>query len=89
MCPRHVPIHRQVLVQEWQQLQASWRVPPITHQIHDDGKESLEDDAGILHSAVSVICESLRESATGLGVGKDGVAFGAEGESEELRAWVV
>ncbi len=87
MCPRHVSINRQVLVQERQQLQASGRVPPVTHQVHDNGKEPLQDHAGFLHSAVCVISESLGEGAAAFGVGEDGVAFGAEGEREELGAW--
>ena len=87
MGPGHVPIDRQVLIQERQQLQASGRVPPITHQVHDDGKESLKDDARALHPPIGVIREPLRECAAGFGVSKDGVAFGTEGEREELRAW--
>ena len=86
MRPRHVPVHRQVLVQKRQQLQASGRVPPIAHQVHDDGEESLEDDAGVLHSAVRVVGEPLREGSAGFRVGEDGVAFGAEGEGEEFGA---
>lgn len=87
VCPCNVPVYRQVLIQERQQLQASGRIPPITHEVHDDGKESLKNDAGTLHSAICVVRESLGESATGFGVGKDGVAFGAEGEGEEFGAW--
>ena len=87
MRPRHVSIHRQVLVQERQQLQASGRVPPVTHQVHDNGKEPLQDHAGFLHPAVGVIGESLGEGTAGFGVGEDGVAFGAEGEREKFGAW--
>ena len=87
MCSGHIPVHRQVLVQERQQLQASGSVPPIAHQVHHDGEKSLEDDAGVLHPTVRVIRESLGEGAAGFGVGEYGVAFGAEGEREELGAW--
>ena len=87
MGSRHVPVHGQVLVKERQQLQASGRVPPVTHEVHDNGKESLEDDAGVLHSAICVVGESPGESTAGFGVGEDGVAFGAEGEREEFGAW--
>ena len=84
----YVPVHGQVLVQEGQQLQASGGVAPIAHEIHDDGEEPLQDDAGVLHSAVRVVGEAFGEGAAGFGVGEDGVAFGAEGEGEEFRAWV-
>ena len=87
MRPRHVPIHRQILVQERQQLQTARRVPPIAHQVHDDGEESLQDHACVLHAPVRVRGEAVRECAACFCVGDDGVAFGAEGEGEEFGAW--
>ena len=77
--PGHVPVHGQVLVQEGQQLQTARGVAPVAHEVHDDGEEPLQDDAGVLHAAVGVVGEALGEGAAGFGVGEDGVAFGAEG----------
>lgn len=84
--PGHVPVHGQVLVQEGQQLQTARGVAPVAHEVHDDGEEPLQDDAGLLHAAVGVVGEALGEGAAGFGVGEDGVAFGAEGEGEEFGA---
>ena len=86
MRPRHIPVHRQVLVQKRQQLQAPGRVAPVAHEVHDDGEETLQDDAGVLHAAVGVGGEAGGEGAAGFGVGEDGVADGAEGEGEEFGA---
>ena len=87
MCPRHVPVHGQVLIQKGQQLRTPGRVAPVTHQVHDDGEKALQNDAGVLHAPVSIGGEAMGEGAAGFGVGEDGVAFGAEGEGEEFGAW--
>lgn len=86
MRPRHKPIRRQKPIDKRQQRRAAGGVPPIAHQIHDDGEETLEHDAGVLHAAVGVVGEAAGKGAAGLGVGEDGVALGAEGEGEELGA---
>lgn len=86
MRPRHVPIHGQILVQERQQLQTARRVAPVPHEVHDDGEETLQDHARVLHAAVGVVGEALGEGPARFGVGEDGVAFGAEGEGEEFGA---
>ena len=86
MRPRHIPIHRQIRIQKRQQLRAARRVPPVTHQVHDDGEEALQDHAGALHAPVRVGGEVRAEGAAGFGVGEDGVAFGAQGEREEFGA---
>ena len=87
MRPRHIPIHRQIPVQKRQQLRAARRVPPIAHQVHDDGEEALQDHACVFHAAVRVRGEAAGECPARFGVGDDGVAFGAEGEGEEFGAW--
>lgn len=59
------------------------------HEIHDDAEEAHQDDAGVLHAAVGVRGELFGEGAAGFRVGEDGVAFGAQGESEVECACVI
>ena len=62
---------------------------PIPHQVADDGEEADELDAGACHPVVGDVPDEFRCGARGFHVGPDAVAFGAEGEGEESRAfWV-
>jgi len=83
MASRQHPVYRHILIEPWQHVLASRRVPPITHQITHDAKRTNELHTRLLHARIRRVTDECRGGARGLDVGEDGVALGAEGEREE------
>ena len=72
--PSHKAIGWQILIRKRKNLQAARRVPPVMHEVHNDGEHALQNDASIFHTPICVRRELIREGAAGFGVGEDGVA---------------
>lgn len=87
MAPSHVSIRREVLIQKWEDLEASGCISPVTHKIHHDGEHALQLNARSLHAAIGIVREASGESTARLGVGEYGVAFCAQGKSKKFGAW--
>ena len=83
MSPSKITIGGHVTVQIREDLSRTRGVPPVPHQIADNGEQAHKLDTSLLHAGVGNVTDKLRSSAGGLDVGKDGVAFSAEREREE------
>lgn len=83
MSPCNHSVNRQVLVQVWQYLLSTGGVAPVPHQITYDREERDKLNTCGLHARICCIAHELRVSTTGFDVGKNRVAFCAEGKSEE------
>jgi hypothetical protein len=81
--PGKIPINRQVTIEIRDQLSSTRGVPPVPHQIADNGEQANKLDASLLHAGVGNVTDKRRSSAGGLDVGEDRVAFSAERESKE------
>ena len=83
MATSNVTVDREVPVKVGQNLLGTRDVPPVTHQVTDDGEHADELDACLLHAGVGRVADELGVGAASLDVGEDGVTLGAERESEE------
>ena len=83
MSPCHHSVNRQVLVEVWQYLLRTGGVAPVPHQITYDGEERDKLNTCGLHTRICCVAHELRVSTTGFDVGKNRVAFCAEGKGEE------
>jgi hypothetical protein len=79
-------VDREVLVKEGHDLLGTRSSTPITHKIADNREERDELDTCLLHAGVGRVADEFRVGSRGFDVGKDRVAFGAEGKSEEGSA---
>lgn len=79
----NVSVDRQVPVKVRKDLLGTRDIPPVAHQIADDGEHADELDACLLHAGVGRVADELGVSAASFDVGEDGVALGAERQSEE------
>ena len=79
----NVSVDRQVLVKVRKDLLGTRDIPPVAHQIADDGEHADELDACLLHAGVGRVADELGVSAASFDVGEDGVALSAERQSEE------
>lgn len=89
MRSRHPSKYGIILRQPWDDRVSAGGSPPIPHQFANDGEKANELDAGARHPVVGDIPDEFRRGALGFHVGPDAVAFGAEGEGEEGRAFCV
>lgn len=76
-------VDRHVAVKVRQDLGGTGGVPPVPHEVANDGEERDELDAGTFHAGVCRIADELSGGTGTLDVGEDGVTLGAEREGEE------
>ena len=72
-----------VLGHERQNNRRSRSVPPVSHQLTDDGEEGEDVDTSLPHALVGVRSGLLASGARSVGIGKDLVASLDEREGEE------
>jgi hypothetical protein len=83
MMSREHAINRHVLVKIRQDLLRTRRVPPVAHQITDDGEERVQLHARPRHLRIRRIAHELGGGSRGFNVGEYSIAFLAEGQGEE------
>lgn len=86
MPPRHIPISRQILIQPRQDLRTSRGIPPIPHQIHHNGKHTLQDDSRPLHPRICIPGKLTGKRPAGLGVSEDSVSLSTKAQRKKLSA---
>lgn len=79
-------VDRQVLVKVRQDLSSTRSRTPIAHQVANYREETDKLDTSALHAGVGGVSDELSGRTGAFDIGKDGVAFGTEGESEESSA---
>ncbi len=64
-----------VLVVEREQLQCTWGIPPVPHQVARNSEHGHDLDTRRAHALIRVGGDLVVQSTRGLCVRKDGVAF--------------
>lgn len=83
MTASQVSVGGHVPVEPGQELQGARGVPPVAHQVADDGEEADDVDSGLLHLRVCQVADQDRRGARGFVVGPDAVAFRPQRSGEE------